>query len=267
MRIYADINRLPNVGPELTSVIIQVAPTPPVGSASVPTNGKFYVDIPEGVSPPPILITSQLLGVGPTDIVPVIYANLLARFPRYSYVRYNTLLISADVDALDLTASFPVAPGPPPETYVTRAQVGRGGFVNAGLAPNSVAVLSQNNTTTPPRPGCLITDTIDISGDILAGTTDFLVVWKIHEYTVTSDVMAYDGPNVGLNQAAIKQLVEVDQSPVDFEVWLSPNDGGGYSPVRRLIPCVVCDPGTLIRLAFINKSPTKRYLASYAVMY
>ena len=266
MRIYADINRLPNVGPELASVIIQVAPTPPVGAAPVPVNGKFYVDLPEGVAPPRIDLASKLLGPAPANIIPAIFDGLLAKYTKFSFVQYNALLVSTDVADLDLTATFP-ASAAPPVTWATRAQVGRGAGPDAGLAPNSVAVLPQNNTTTPARPGLLITDTIDISADIPAGTTEFLVYWKIHEYAVTQDVMTYDGPTPGANEAAIKQLFEVEQSPVDFEVYLSANDGGGYSPVRRLVPCAVCDPGTLIRLAFVNKSPTKRYIASYALLY
>lgn len=267
MRIYADLNRLPNVGPEPSSVLIQVAPTPPEGAAAVPSNGKFYVDVPEGVFPPPIDVNSKLLGPGPANILPAIFDGLLRGFPRYRFVKYNALLTSADVDALDLTATFPVSPGPPPVKYITRAQVGRGGVLDQGLAPNAVAVLPENDTTTPVRPGLLITDTIDISADVPAGTTEFVVYWKIHQYDVTPDVMAYDGPGVGTNEAAIKGLLEVSQSPTDFEVYLSANDGGGYSRVSRLVPMTTCDPGTLIRLAFVNKSPTKRYIASYALIY
>lgn len=263
MRIYADISRLPDFGPEPTSVIVQVAPTPPVGSNPVPSNGKFYVEVPEGVAPPQITVASRLLG-GPTSVVDDIFNGLLARFPRYGAVQYNALLTSADVGLLDLTAAFPASAGPPLVRWATRAQVGRAvGPLPVGLAPNSVAVLPQNDTTTPPRPGVLITDTITLA----APASEFLVYWKIHEYFVTSDVMTYDGPTPGVNEAAIKQLIEVPQAPTDFEVHLSANDGAGYTPVRRLIPCAVCDPGTLIRLAFVNKSPTKRYLASYAILY
>jgi len=266
MRIYADINRLPNAGAEPASVIIQVAPTPAVGS-STPANGKFYVEVPEGVSPPVVTTSSRLLGAVPANIVPAIYNGLLRAFSRYDFVSYNALLVSADVDLLDLTATFPVDPGPPAVKYITRAQVGRGLAAEEGLAPNSVALLAQNDTTTPARPGLLVTDTIDISADIPAGTTDFLVYWKIHEYAVSADVMDYDSASPGTNEAAIKSLVEVDQSPSDLEVYLSANDGGGYSRVERLVPCSVCDPGTLIRVAFINKSSTKRYIASYALLY
>jgi hypothetical protein len=267
MRIYADIGRFPNAGPEPSLVIVQVAPTPPPGFQPIPSNGKFYLDVPEGVQPPPIDSTSRLLGPVPANIVPSIFNGLLRGFPGFRFVRYNAFLTSTDVDALDLTATFPVNPGPPPVKYATRVQVGRGGGINQGIAPNSVAILAQNPTTTPVRPGVLITNTIDISGDIPAGTTRFAVYWKIHEYAVTADVMAYDGPNVGANDAALKGLLEVDQSPTDLEVYLSTNDGGGYSRVERLVPISTCDTGTLIRLAFVNKAVSKRYLASYAVIY
>lgn len=266
MRIFADLNRLPDVGPEPTSVIVQVSPTAPVGAPSVPSNGKFYVEVPEGVFPPPITLGSRLLG--PSNLVDAIFNGLLKSFPTYRFIRYNALLTSIDVAALDLTATFPVSPGPPPVKYKTRAQVGRGGFVNQGLAPNSVSIFPDNTTTTPSRPGCLITNTIDISADVPAGSSNFLVYWKIHEYSVSPDVMAYDGPGAGLNDASLKGLVEVDQSPTDLEVYLSANDGGGYSRVGLLMPINVCDPGTKLRLAFINKSTAaKRYLASYAVLY
>lgn len=261
MRIYADINRLPDSGPEPNSVIIQVAPSPPVGSPSVPVNGKFYVEIPEGVTPPQINPASRLLGPAP-NVVDDIFQGLLARFPRYTSVSYNALLTSADVGLLDLSATFPVSAGPPPVAWNSRAQIGRS-VPLAGLAPNSVAVLPQNNTVAPPRPGVLITDTITLP----APKSEFLVYWKIHEYAVTPDVMDYDGPSPGTNEAAIKGLVEIDQSPPDFDVYLSANDGAGYFPVSRLIPCAVCDPGTLIRLAFVNTSTAKRYLASYAILY
>lgn len=261
MRIYADINRLPDVGPEPESVIIQVAPT---GSTPVPVNGKFYVDVPEGVAPPTISATSRLLGPG--NIVGTLFEGLLAKFPRYNFIHYNALLTSADVDGLDLTASFS-DPGPPLTSFSTRAQVGRGAGVNGGLAPNSVAVLPLNSTTSPARPGVLITDTIDISGDVPAGVNEFLVYWKIHQYTLSHDISAYDGPDAGANEASLKRLVEIDQEPAGFEVYLSANDGGGYSRVRRLMPCVVCDLGTNIRLAFLNTSPDKIYIANYAILY
>jgi hypothetical protein len=72
MRIYADVNRLPdNPAAEVESVIFQVAPSPPVGTLT-PANGKFVVDIPDGVFPPRVDMASRL--INPTgDIVGGIY--------------------------------------------------------------------------------------------------------------------------------------------------------------------------------------------------
>ena len=261
MRIYADVNRLPDLPVnETDSVIIQVSPTPPVGTYT-PVNGKFVVDIPDGVVPPTINETSRLIDPL-NNVVDPIFQGLLRAFPGYRNVSYNPLLTSTDLALLDTTATFPFNPGPPVQFWSTRAQTGRVG-VPAGVAPNSVAMLAENPHPNPPRPGLLITDTIDIgpaTGGV--GANNFLVYWKVYTMMVTEDVMDY---STGINSPALKNLVEVQQDIVD--VYLSVNDGGGYTPVTRLSPCVTCDPGTLVRLAFVNHNPTKVYLAAYAVLF
>lgn len=261
MRIYADVNRLPDLPiNETDSVIIQVSPTPPVGTYT-PVNGKFVVDIPDGVVPPTINETSRLINPL-NNVVDPIFQGLLRAFPGYRNVSYNPLLTSTDLALLDTTATFPFNPGPPVQFWSTRAQTGRVG-VPAGVAPNSVAMLAENPHPNPPRPGLLITDTIDIgpaTGG--AGANNFLVYWKVYTMSVSEDEMDY---STGINNPALKNLVEVQQDIVD--VYLSVNDGGGYTPVTRLSPCVTCDPGTLVRLAFVNHNPTKVYLAAYAVLF
>lgn len=263
MRIYADVNRLPNLpASETASVIIQVAPSPAVG-VSTPINGKFVVDIPDGVYPPRVTEASRLIDISSPDyITGEIYENLRRAFAGYPHVVYNPLLTSADVGLLDPTATFPFDPGPPAQSWSSRSQLGRAA-APAGVAPNSVALLPENPYATPPRPGLLITDTIDIgpaTGGI--GANNFIVYWKVYTMTVTDDVMNY---GAGTNTPAIKNLVEVQQDLVG--VFLSVNDGAGYTPVSRLSPCVTCDPGTLLRLAFVNHNPFKVYLAAYAVLF
>lgn len=261
MRIYADVNRLPDLPiNETDSVIIQVSPTPPVGTHT-PVNGKFVVDIPDGVVPPTINETSRLINPL-NNVVDPIFQGLLRAFPGYRNVSYNALLTSSDLALLDTTATFPFNPGPPVQFWSTRAQTGRV-VAPAGVAPNSVAMLAENPHPNPPRPGLLITDTIDIgpaTGG--AGANNFLVYWKVYTMSVSEDEMDY---STGINNPALKNLVEVQQDIVD--VYLSVNDGGGYTPVTRLSPCVTCDPGTLVRLAFVNHNPTKVYLAAYAVLF
>ena len=263
MRIYADVNRLPDLpANETSSVIIQVAPSPPLGSVT-PINGKFVVDIPDGVVPPRVTEASRLIDTSSPDyITGEIYENLRRAFAGYPHVVYNPLLTSADVGLLDPAATFPFDPGPPAQSWASRCQLGRVA-APAGAAPNSVALLPENPYATPPRPGLLITDTIDIgpaTGGI--GANNFIVYWKVYTMTVTDDVMNY---GAGTNTPAIKNLVEVSQDLVG--VFLSVNDGAGYTPVSRLSPCVTCDPGTLLRLAFVNHNPFKVYLAAYAVLF
>jgi hypothetical protein len=260
MRIYADVNRLPDAPlVETSSVIIQVAPSPPVGS-STPINGRFVVDIPEGVQPPLVNESSRL--INPTgNIVAPIYEGLRRSFPRYANVVYNQLLTSADISLLDPLATFPFNPGPPAESWPSRFQTGD---PMVGVAPGAVSILPENPHTVPPRPGLLITDTIDIgpaTGGL--GAKNFVVYWKVYQMSVTHDVMNYTTAD---NAPAIKNLVEVDQD-TEIEVYLSTNDGGGYIPVTRLSPCVTCDPGTLIRLAFVNHNPHKVYLTAYAILF
>lgn len=258
MRIYADVNRLPDVPVnETESVIIQVAPTPPVGTYS-PVNGKFVVEVPDGVPMPRIDVDSRLINPV-NNVVDPVFQGLLRAFPPYRHVVYNALLTSADITLLDPLATFPFHPGPPAQSWPTRFQTGGG----TGLAPNSVALLPENPHGAIPHPGLIITDTIDIgpaTGGV--GANSFVVYWKVYEMSVTDDVMDY---STGTNTPAIKNLVEVNQN--EIECFLSVNDGGGYTPVSRLSPCVTCDPGTLIRLAFVNHNPFKVYLAAYAVMF
>ena len=263
MRIYADVNRLPSLpAAETSSVIIQVAPSPPVNTAT-PINGKFALDIPDGVFPPRVTEASRLIdNTSPNYITDDIYENLRRSFAGYNNVVFNPLLTPADSGEIDTTATFPYDPGPPARTWSSRCQTGRN-VVPAGLAPNSVSLLPENPYTAPARPGLLITDTIDIgpaTGGL--GAKNFIVYWKVYTMAVTDDVMNY---GTGTNTPSIKNLVEVQQDIV--EAFLSVNDGAGYTPVTRLSPCVTCDPGTLIRLAFVNHNPFKVYLTAYAILF
>lgn len=256
MRIYGDINR---VGPDPRDFVVQVGPTPEVGLGVV-TNGKFLVDIPDG-SPVPTTIPNTLAG-----LLDPIYDGLLVG-TRYNFVQYNALLSGSGSDSnkLDMTATFPFEPGPPARYWSCRAQVGRfGAPANNGLAPNSVKVLEMNGGVVPPRPGLLITDTIDISSDVPAGVSSFQVYWKILSTTTSDDVMNYVG---GTNSPAIRTVAEVPQEPTTFEVYASTNDGAGYSRVSRMTPVTTCDVGSKLRLAFVNKGTNPVYLAAYAVLY
>lgn len=264
MRIYADVNRLPDSGAsETTSVILQVAPSPPEGTAT-PINGKFVVDIPDGVYPPRINAGSRLINLAsPGYMTGQIYDGLQRSFPGYQNFIFNQLLTSTDDSRLDPSATFPVDSGPPEHHWKVRYQSGRSGAPPLGMAPGGVALLPENSHTVPSRPGLIITNTLDIgpyTGGL--GAKSFIVYWKVYTMDTSHDVMDF---GTGENIPAVKNLIEAPQDLL--EAFLSVNDGAGYTPVNRLSPCVTCDPGTLIRLAFVNHNPFKVYITAYAVMF
>lgn len=222
-------------------------------------NGKFIFDVPDGVLVPstmPSTVTALLDGM---------YNQLLARNPRYGFIHHNALVTDADSGELDLTAGITLGEGPTAQNWISRAQVGRSGSISHnGLAPNSVCILPANAGVTPVRPGVLITDTLDVSGDRPDGVTDVMIYWRILQFSTSHDVMNYTS---GTNTPAIKTLTEPDQSMDDFEVYVSVNDGTGYTRVNRLQPHTPCDSGSRIRVAFVNHGTTPIYLAAYAVLY
>lgn len=252
MRIFADINR---IGSDPRDFVIQVSPD----QETTVMNGKFVIDVPDGVTPP-LEIPSDVstLNHGMTE-------QFLARYPRYQFIEMNWLCTDNDSAKLDLAASLTLGTGPTATSWPSRAQVGRNGAMSHnGMAPNSACVLPVNTGVTPVRPGVLITDTIDVSGDRPDGVSDVMLYWRVFQFTTSHDVMNYA---TGANSPAVKTLTEPDQSLADLEVYVSVNDGAGYVKASRLQPTTPCDSGSSIRVAFVNHGATPLYLAAYAVLY
>jgi hypothetical protein len=234
-------------------------------------NGKYVIPIPEGASIQVTRDTVVLPSSDPSSVVAQSFGAFLAQFPQYDHIAYNPLIEDTDVDDLDLTAA-PTIDG---STYITRAQTGRGtgGPLVSGQASNTTAILPVNSTVTPARPGLLVTDTIDV-GAFLPPPTDceipaveeFVVWWKIYEFDVSHDIRSDFGLHTGENAPALRRIVEIDQEPSTLEVYLSTDDGQTWVRVNRMDPVCVC-PGTDVRLAFLNLSTTKVYLASYAILF
>jgi len=257
VRILADI---------ATNQILQVEKTPPEGNP-VAHNGRYSIPVPEGVSvkvaPDSVVLPSN----DPNSVVQQSYAGLLSQIPLFDNILFNPLIEAADMDDLDPTGVLTVGS----DTFVSRNQIGRGtmGPFPAGTTPNSVALLPQNDTVSPSRPGVLVTNTIDIStitGG--AGASDFAVYWYFYDFDTTVDVRASVGSFAGQNTPAIRNIVEVDQEPLDLEVFISVNNGVSYFPVQRLVPISFCSNGTQIRIAFKNTNPGgRKYLAAYALLF
>lgn len=247
--------------------ILQVEKVPPEGDA-VAVNGKYVLPTPEGVT---VHVSSDSLilpASDPNSVVSQAYAGLLAQFPQYENILFNPLLVDTDVDDLDLAGTF-IDPNTA-DTFSTRAQVGRGtgGPLTSGQAPTNTALLAENATVSPARPGMLITDTIDVgplTGGV--GADEFVVYWYIYDSSTTHDVRADFGAQAGRNDPALRNVIETDQEPADLQAYISLNDGATWVEVNRLVPVGFCDKGELVRLAFRNNSTSKIYLAAYAVIF
>lgn len=255
--------------------IVQTEETPSLGTV-VSRNGHYAIPLVDSAK---ISIDETSIVTPTTDPASIVAQNftaLLREYPQYSNIVYNALIADTDLDGLD-TAAVLNENNPVTATHVSRLQFGRGtgGPLPSGNAPNSVACLEQNAACPGPgmeRPGVIVTDTIDITALTGgAGATTFAVYWYIYEFSTTPDVNASFGALAGTNDPAIRQMVEVDQEPADFEVWLSGNNGtwfGGPPLVQRLKPVTFAFPATELRIAFKNTNNLKkRYLAHYALMF
>jgi len=243
-----------------TNSILQVERTPDVGDATA-INGKYVVTLPMGAQVD-VDSSSYVIPVDGGDVSSLAFAGLLAQYPMYGNIIFNPLLQASDVADLDLTATLPTG-------EITRAIVGRGaGPLSTGQCPNSTIILPQNNTVAPVRPGLLITDTIDISaatGGV--GANEFMVYWKIYGFDTTEDVISNYGATLGMNDPALRNLTEVAQEPAGLEVYLTIDDGITYTQVGRLEAVAFCVFGSDLRLAFVNRSTSRFYVACYAIMF
>lgn len=240
--------------------LVRTQSDPPVGNG-VTVNGQFVVPIPEGASvtlTPASYLTPQNAGSVPGQAA----AALLARYPMYAHVAFNYLLEAGDVAALDLAATGPSG-------VISRAMTGRGAGVGTGIAPNSTVILPQNNTTGgPARPGCLVTDTIDIgpaTGG--AGAEEVLLWWKVADFVTSEDTLHGYGPTVGLNIPVHRDLTETSQTPAGLTVSVSNDDGATWFTAPRLTPVNLGVFDTDVRVAFVNTSPNRVYLLAFAVLF
>lgn len=253
MRVVADFS---------SRKILQVEKTPEVG-VSKPFNGRFSLPVPDGASVD-VDSTTYILPQDGGDLATDLAAALLARYPMYSNVAYNFFLEATDVADIDFA-------GTGPSGEISRFQTGRAvGPAPTGCLPNMTAILGQNGLATGgARPGCLVTDTIDITAATLgAGADEVLVWWHIYSFDNTEDVASSYGATNGQNTPGYKMVTETDQEPAGLDVYVSNDDGvTWHGPIGRLEPTDLLVFDTSIRLAFLNTATNKVYLAAYAVLF
>lgn len=264
MRVLVDLSSFILGNPK----IVQVDHTPVPGTdGGVNINGKFVIPIIKGVEFPIDSASTVLDGGGDVDgrdVSSISYAHLLAMYPMFSNVYFNPLLTQSHVGELDFDATFRDTTTNPPNIYEfpVRVQTGRPtGFAIAGPAgqmPTHTAVLPANRTTTPERPGVLITKEIDLSPYAPDGVDKALVYWKLLSFDTGHD---YD------DTPAIRTVTEPDQEPDNLKVHVSTDNGITWCPTGLLEPIGLCDKSTKIRLAFVNHSDDKISIATYGLLF
>lgn len=258
-------------------LITQVERVPAVGS-STPINGKYVLPIVPGAEfsvTKDSYVLNQAGDTDGSDVVSQSFAYLLAMHPQFGHIYFNPLLTAANVAELDSAGTM--NEGYPPVTHRTRMQTGREGGIpgmDPGIYPTHTALLAQNATGATPHPGLLVTNEIDIGPYTLdanqhpVGTDEFLLYWKIFGFNVSDDIASDFGDVTGgVNQPAVRSVMEVTQEPNGFSAYISPDNGVHWCPAGLLEPIAFCDKTTKIRVAFKNTSTNKVYLAQYAVIF
>ncbi len=249
MRIYYDVNRIPDTGPaETSSIILAALPDPPVGTMTR-INGRFPFPVPDEIGALTVSSASRLLDNSvPADYLPGLVEAGLLRVSGKSNIVYNPLLKSADLSAFALAATFP--PGEP-----CRYRFGRVGAATTG----GVTIPAQNSYTVPVRPGLLLTSPTVAALPV----SETVLYWKVYRVGATHEVVNY---GTGDNTPAYKTLEELD--PDELEVYVSADNGLNYElATTPLAPVAMAFPGADLILAFRNPSASDLVLASYALMY
>lgn len=276
MRLLVDLLSHTSGSPE----IIQAQRVPQEGSAGAePINGKYVIPVPLDMDFP-VGTTDYVLNAGVIDggdVASRSYAHLLALYPQFGTVYFNPLLTADHVDELVLDQSFWFVDrsADPPNNFYVRCQTGRetSAISDIGQMPTHTALLPVNSGTTPDRPGLIITDEIDLGpytldcNDQPVGTDEFMVYWKLYDFTETHDIAADAGALAGTNEPSLRMLEETDQEPAGFSAWLTTDNGANWCQVGLLEPIAFCDKSTRVRLAFRNDSTSKVFLASYALLF
>lgn len=238
-----------------TNRLIQATDEPISVGDTLTVNGKYLVPCPDGAA----------YDIDSTDTPATVAAKaasaLLVRYPMYENAAYNFFLDATDMDGIDLTDPLPVSPI---VSTKPRVLMGRGGVgpTPTGAAPNSVAVLPANPYAASASPGLLVTDTIDISATAPAGTDEVLIWWQIAQFSTSQDT------TTGTNPApAVRTLTSIDQEPAGFTVYVSNDDGATWYVADRLLPVDLINPGTDLRLAFVNSGTSRLYLLGFTVLY
>lgn len=253
--------------------ILQVLPDPVEGE-TIDATGRFVVDLPADVA----VDSSSVL----TDVITASYAKWAETpFSREGWsgllpnINHYPLLSNTDIGTSVLRPDFTVdnganevLPAPYTGTIAWRGQMGRPSVSPTGNAPVSVAMLEANDTTTPEKPGALVSTQVGSFDATIF--TNVMVSWNVYQKDVSHDIRSDYGFFSGTNTPAKKTLTYPDQELSDLVVAVSYNSGTTWAPIARntVIDLTgIPDPDIDMRLAFLNTGSTKLYLGSFTVLY
>ncbi len=226
-RVFVDIGSHMTTGPRIVQV--KKDATPGVGTV---VNGKYVLHVLDEV---PVTSEDYVLdehgALDGGDLSSRSFAALLARYPDYSNIHFNPLLIASNYSLWGPSASVP------------------------GLYTGSTTGMMPGQTSLGS--GSIRTTNIDV------GSADsFMVYWKLHTFQVTHDVQ---DRQTGTNLPAYRLMYDLDPTTDDFSVELETSEG--TVPVDFLTPIATTAPVTWVRLHFTGNSDYRIYIASYAVLF
>lgn len=213
-----------------------------------PINGRYIIPIPDGAA---VAITATDT---PESVAVKAVSALLVRYPMYEHAAYNYFLSAADMGGIDMDVTVPS----PITSTKPRCMVGRGSGSPSGVSLNTVAIMPRNPNTVPTLPGLLVSNVIDISGTVPAGTDEVLLWWQIASYTNSGDTPL---------APTARTITIGDQEPVGFSAYVSNDDGVTWYPADRLLPVDLVAAGADLRVAFVNTGSSRVYLLGFAVLY
>lgn len=268
MRILVDLGSHISGSPQ----IVQVDKTPTPGVAGgVNITGKYVIPVAKGTEFQVDSNSYVLDGGGDVDggdVTSISFAHLLATYPLFSNIYFNPLLTAFHVDEIDFAAQFRDSFTSPPNVYMfdVRVQTGRPAAFTvpgpAGQMPTHTAILPVNSSTVVDRPGVFITKEIDLTTYTPDGADNFMVYWKLLGFDVSHDVS-----NGVVNSPSTRNVLEPDQEPNGFSVFISQDNGLTWCQVGLLEPIGFCDKAKKIRIAMVNRGTSKVFLANYAVFF
>lgn len=272
MRIYADLGSHNPTG-TLPGRIIKYDTTPEE-NATTTINGQYIYEVPEGAS---VVINSDsyLLPQDANSVPAQAAQEFLVRYPMYDHVLYNAFLENDDVNAMDLGLgaphpdsgnTTPTLTGVGAPTF-SRCKIGRPvGPGPVGMAPNRLEILPRSYRKPIDVYGSLVSKSVDITSfnPTNPGTDEVFVWWKLARLVTTHDVNSkYNGTNT----PSLNEIQELSPEITNFSVWVS-NDGGvSWYEANYLEPVDLVNPGTDIRIAFVNQGDDPVFLIGYCILF